>query len=606
MSIGLGIGLSLGAGGAGETPTYSVAIGSGPVISGTELTANISGLQGGETVTYQWTDDGVNITGATASTYTAAIGTDGIADASLIRCVATIDGTPYTSNAREIRYAEGTAPAVADGQTFTVDDTSVNLDGSASGANLTFSYALSGAPSGVTINASTGLITGTPTAASTGTATITATDQYGRTLTDTWTWTASLRTQATATNLAAQSYTVDDDTISLDFASQFTANGNTLTYTITGLPTGGVDDGDGTASGTPTVASQSGTITCTGTDEYGRETTSTATFTTALRTQATAAGGLGPFSFTQDEAITNQDLSADFTTNGNTLTYTVAPALPAGLSLASNGILSGTPTTLQTATSYTVTGQDEYGRDTDSTFTIAVVEASAFTPADLFASAEEGIWLDPSDLTTMWTDVAGTTQATVGDAVARIDDKSGNGNNLTQATVAHRPILRQDGSGNYYLEFDGSGDVLDTASGVLNTGTVSVMFAGENTNSATHFYTLPQDDPTNVDPFGRFLLYNTPTSGQFSTRVNGNLTIFTGLPTGNFVSHHSSQNADIRANGSTVTVGQPTQTLTFPNSVPFKIEASAFYGIVAIDRTLTAQEISDTEDYLADKAGVTL
>lgn len=193
------------------------------------------------------------------------------------------DGGVTRTISAPIRYAAGTAPAVADGQSWTVDDTSVNIDASASGANLTFSYTLSGAPAGVTINSGTGAITGTPTAVASGTATVTATDQYGRTLTDTFTFTASLRTAATAAN------------------------------------------------------------------------------------------ALGPFSFTQDSAITNQDLSADFTLNGNTLTYTVSPSLPAGLSLASNGILSGTPTTLQDATSYTVTGQDEYGRETDSTFTIAVV-----------------------------------------------------------------------------------------------------------------------------------------------------------------------------------------------------------------------------------------
>ena len=86
--------------------------------------------------------------------------------------------------------------------------------------------------------------------------------------------------------------------------------------------------------------------------------------------------------------------------------------------------------------------------------------SGAFTPASLFASGEKGAWYDPSDLMTMWTDTAGTTQATVGDEVARIDDKSGNGNHATQATFAARPILRQTGGGLYYLEFDGTDDVL--------------------------------------------------------------------------------------------------------------------------------------------------
>lgn len=91
---------------------YSVDIGSGPLTTGTLLTASVTGLQGGEVVTYQWTDDGVNITGATASTYTATIGTDGIADASSIRCVVTIDGQDYTSSSRQITAASS-APTIS-------------------------------------------------------------------------------------------------------------------------------------------------------------------------------------------------------------------------------------------------------------------------------------------------------------------------------------------------------------------------------------------------------------------------------------------------------------------------------------------------------------
>lgn len=84
----------------------------------------------------------------------------------------------------------------------------------------------------------------------------------------------------------------------------------------------------------------------------------------------------------------------------------------------------------------------------------------AFSPIELFALGEEGGWFDPSDLSTLWQDTAGTVPAVVGDPVGRIDDKSGRGNNALQATAGNRPILRQDSDSAYYLEFDGSGDVL--------------------------------------------------------------------------------------------------------------------------------------------------
>lgn len=56
-----------------------------------------------------------------------------------------------------------------------------------------------------------------------------------------------------------------------------------------------------------------------------------------------------------------------------------------------------------------------------------------FSPAILFASGEQGVWYDPSDLSTLFQDTAGTTPVTeVGQLVRRMLDKSGRGNHATQ------------------------------------------------------------------------------------------------------------------------------------------------------------------------------
>lgn len=66
----------------------------------------------------------------------------------------------------------------------------------------------------------------------------------------------------------------------------------------------------------------------------------------------------------------------------------------------------------------------------------------SFTPALWFLASEQGIWLDPSDMSTLFQDTAGTTPVTaVEQPVGRILDKSGNGNHATQATTASRPVL---------------------------------------------------------------------------------------------------------------------------------------------------------------------
>lgn len=79
----------------------------------------------------------------------------------------------------------------------------------------------------------------------------------------------------------------------------------------------------------------------------------------------------------------------------------------------------------------------------------------------IFRSGELGIWYDPSDLSTMFKDVAGNQPVTKsGDSVALLRDKSGNGYNATQSILSNRPKYRTDGV-SHWLEFDGVDDRLD-------------------------------------------------------------------------------------------------------------------------------------------------
>lgn len=60
----------------------------------------------------------------------------------------------------------------------------------------------------------------------------------------------------------------------------------------------------------------------------------------------------------------------------------------------------------------------------------------------LFSGSEPGAWYDPSDLSTLFQDAAGTTPVTaVEQPVGRMLDKSGRGNHATQATTTKRPVL---------------------------------------------------------------------------------------------------------------------------------------------------------------------
>lgn len=85
---------------------------------------------------------------------------------------------------------------------------------------------------------------------------------------------------------------------------------------------------------------------------------------------------------------------------------------------------------------------------------------AGFDPLSLFASGEQGVWYDPSDLSTLFQDAAGTIPVTAaGQPVGMMRDKSGRGNHATQTTATSRPIL-QTAAGKWYLSFDGVDDGL--------------------------------------------------------------------------------------------------------------------------------------------------
>lgn len=97
----------------------------------------------------------------------------------------------------------------------------------------------------------------------------------------------------------------------------------------------------------------------------------------------------------------------------------------------------------------------------------------------LFAAGEKGAWYDPSDFSTMFQNVAGTTPVTAaGQPVGKILDKSGNGFHMVApADTTVRPTLMQDSAGKYYLDADGVDDKLSCASFNMNSAKMTV-FAG--------------------------------------------------------------------------------------------------------------------------------
>jgi len=145
--------------------------------------------------------------------------------------------------------------------------------------------------------------------------------------------------------------------------------------------------------------------------------------------------------------------------------------------------------------------------------------AVEWTPRILFAAGEQGGWYDPSDISTLWQDNARTTPVTaIGQTVGAIDDKSGRGNHLLQATSSLRPAYQQDASGRFFLDPDGSGDTM--ASAAFNAGTDAMQFW------------LGADKPASALSFPDRTIFRTGAAGtnyrafaQFSNATDGNVRI---------------------------------------------------------------------------------
>lgn len=118
-----------------------------------------------------------------------------------------------------------------------------------------------------------------------------------------------------------------------------------------------------------------------------------------------------------------------------------------------------------------ITGSTLYLRGTGG------VTLTIFNPLSLFAAGEKGVWFDPTDISTLFQDAAGTIPVTAyGQKVGKILDKSGNGNHATQSNAALQPTYQIDNEGNPNLTFSGSYTQLATTP-INFTGTAQMMVA---------------------------------------------------------------------------------------------------------------------------------
>ena len=242
------------------------------------------------------------------------------------------------------------------------------------------------------------------------------------------------------------------------------------------------------------------------------------------------------------------------------------------------------------------------------------------SPASLFAGGEQGVWYDPSDLSTLFQDSAGTTPVTAaGQTVGKMLDKSGCGNHATQATLAQRPTYQIDSSDRPYLLFDGVDDGMVTSTITAPGVDKAQVFTGlRKLSNAASGVPFELGNASNggialFAPFGAANNYSLRSRGTISVDVAslGYTPPITNVVTG--LGDISGDRATLRVNGAQVAQSTSDQGtgnyLAYPfyigrrggTTLPFN---GRIYSLITrFGPNLTDGQITSTESWVNGKTG---
>ena len=255
------------------------------------------------------------------------------------------------------------------------DITPVAVPGTDSSSSAVLTFSDGGTlPPGLSVDQSTGIVSGSPSTAGTYEVTITVSDTGSYSASTTFSWTitntVSVENPGTLASLSGSPIAIVTPT-----ATDSSSTATIASWSATGLPTGlAINSTTGAISGTPTTAGAN-TVTLTATDDAGFSGSTTFTWYATNTMTATSPGNQ---TGTSGTAITPVTVSATDSSSTATVSFT-ATGLPTGLAIdLTTGTISGTPTTAGTY-SVTVTAADNAGSSASTEFTWTVVNTVSVT-----------------------------------------------------------------------------------------------------------------------------------------------------------------------------------------------------------------------------------
>jgi hypothetical protein len=371
--------------GSSNSQAYTITINPGVAVATPALSDWTVGKTG-----YNQT---VNTTGGTGS-FTFSVASGSLPPGLAMSSTGIFSGTPTTTGTYTFSVTATDSVGASSSQTYTVvinpgvtipnfqpATWTLNLPGysqtlSADGGtgSKTFAIDSGSLPAGLTLS-SAGVISGTPAASGLFLFTAIATDTVGA-ASSSQSFTILINPQ-----LAITTATLPNWTLSLGYSQPITTSGGTGadTFALTSgtLPAGTTLSSAGVVSGTPTTTGTY-TFAIKATDALGASVTQTYTVTInpIINVTTTALPN-----WTVNQAGYSQTIKA--TGGTGALTFSISSgALPDGMGLG-NGVISGTPTTANQISSFTILAMDTVGARNFFSYTIQINPAVTFTTASL-------------------------------------------------------------------------------------------------------------------------------------------------------------------------------------------------------------------------------